>query len=544
MTVFSIVASGDVTAYPADAMYLGVSVLFLVKNLVALLLWSGILYAISRSREQMSASILLVVCYGFADGLLILTSATSQIRYFVDQGWNRGSISCHAEAFAVMIGFTASGMSAFVIALDRYLSFCWELNNSSRSRAFILIAAVWIIPFIVSFASLGWSDSAVVLLEGVHCIPNLSSSAVETKAWLLVYLTVMLSVLCLIVFCNMSVCVKYLRIAIEKKDSNPSNSWGKLRIQEILVKMPSTARRIFFKLGTISLSHVFLFLPIEGFAFVTIISGQAPTRGPTIFVAFLFESITLVNPIIMYLLDPRVKQEVLEVLGYTRSKKRAKTKAANAKKLAKLDINAAQSPKKRLSVGFILSPRSPDNDLNTFDLPTIHDNFEFGDFAIERMHQKGSSNVAVFQLSPANPSANPSAHPSANPSANQSSGIPGYQPSTDNSRKKNGHGSNPSDLVGGPSSVSSPKRNLSKRIDEMRVDEVDVDATPHVVDGPLSLVPPTPPANNQTGIFGTTFGSRVAPINDAQSVNVESIMSKSTIDQDNSNRSTSSHESK
>ena len=218
-------------------------------------------------------------------------------------------LGCILEAYFISVGFCASGLSVVVIALDRYLLMCHGYF-ASWSKTGILVLICWFIalvfPALVIFPTL---PDSIILANGLLCHPNYTSQSSITKGILLtVVLSITFAVLILI-FSYASVFYKYNSILLRKQ-----------KRQAKALTLSEKSQKLLFKLCILTANTLISFIPLLVY-FIAMMISQADAPEPAfLFILFIFEIGLFLNPILIYLLDAKMKLSVDEMFGFVKKK--------------------------------------------------------------------------------------------------------------------------------------------------------------------------------------------------------------------------------
>ena len=199
-------------------------------------------------------------------------------------------------------------MSVVVIALDRYLLMCHGYY-ASWSKTGILLLICWFIalvfPAIVIFTTL---PNSIILVNGYICNPNFTSSDPVINGFLIIALSMISLAVLIVGYCYTNVFIKYQSM-IRRKEGGSEMS----RIE--VTALSSKSKLLLKKLVLISLNFLVTFAPIVGSFFVMMATKTEINDNAEIVLVAIFEIGLLLNPILLYLLDAKMKRSVNDILG-------------------------------------------------------------------------------------------------------------------------------------------------------------------------------------------------------------------------------------
>ena len=199
-------------------------------------------------------------------------------------------------------------MSVVVIALDRYLLMCHGFF-ASWLKTGILLLICWIIalvaPAILIFPTL---PNSIIVANGIVCYPNFSSEDGLIQGMLLVALIIILVACLTIVFCYANVFLKYQSMLRRKEDG------GEMSRNEEATLSPKS-KKLLKKLVLITATFLVTFAPFVISFFVMLATKAEINDNAHIVVLSIFVVGLLLNPILIYVLDAKMKRSVNEILG-------------------------------------------------------------------------------------------------------------------------------------------------------------------------------------------------------------------------------------
>ena len=328
--------------YPFVNDYLRIGYAFLIPlTLIALLMWGVILTALIRDKQYLDSNNLLVISFGIADILMLFVSFQTALIAHIQDGWGKGYQSCLLEVYFITVAFCASGLSTAIIGIDRVLVFNLGIETS-WTKTSILLSIVWgkqlIFMYMLSplifhfyikqgtsiifpvFAILLNAPDSVLLVSGVFCVPNFTSSVPSTRYWLIFALFCIFLCMSTIVASYSAIFLKYLR-AIRKRDDLLNDgvvSVGSVVPSSITAPIPAPALKLLKKCAAISGCFVLCWLPIDLTLLYMSITQREPSWHYILTVSLIYEMNPFLNPVILYFCDARIKISVNELTGLDR----------------------------------------------------------------------------------------------------------------------------------------------------------------------------------------------------------------------------------
>ena len=234
-------------------------------------------------------------------------------------------LGCVWETYFIAVGYSASGMSVVVIALDRYLLMCHGYF-ASWSKIGILVLICWftalVFPAIVIFPTL---PDSIMLANGVLCHANFSSQSPIIKGQLLAALLIILSSW-LTPLCSYASVFYKFNLILQRKEKRLANTFT----------LSGKSKKLLFKLGILTANSFLAFTPMLVYFFAMMISERDAPFPAFAFILSAFELGLFINPILIYQLDAKMKNSVNEMLGLVKKKKTGPP-IASPKKIDQVD---------------------------------------------------------------------------------------------------------------------------------------------------------------------------------------------------------------
>ena len=231
------------------------------------------------------------------------------------------------ETYFLTVGFCASGLSVVVIAMDRYLLMCHGYF-ASWSKTGILLLICWFIglvfPAFVIFPTL---PNSIMLANGFVCFPNFTSKDSLIHGLLLMALLMILLTKLIVVFCYGNVFYKYNSILLRKQKRN----------DKAVLALPEQSKKLLYRLCFLTGNYFFTFIPIS-VTFAVMMGSKAEINdNAALIVITIFEIGLLLNPILIYLLDAKMKLSVNEMFDF-------KPKTGVDKRLDQIKLKETPAP--------------------------------------------------------------------------------------------------------------------------------------------------------------------------------------------------------
>ena len=294
---------------------------------VTLLFWAVLLVALVRDRHYDDPNNLLIVSFALADIVSTSNSLYAVISFVLDRGYARGfigrsidyqetyiipipliCIGCVWESYILTIGFCASGMSVVVIALDRYLLICHGFFTS-WSKTGILLLISWfialVVPAVLIFPTL---PNSVILANGIICYPDFTSKDPIIGGLLKMGISFLCLAVVIVGFCYGNVFLQYQSLLRRKEGG------GEMSHKENTALSPKS-KLLLKKLVLITANFIATFTPFVITSFFMMANNAEIDESAELVVITIFEIGLLVNPILIYLLDAKMKRSVNEMLG-------------------------------------------------------------------------------------------------------------------------------------------------------------------------------------------------------------------------------------
>ena len=266
-------------------------------DVLCLFLWVIVISAICRDsylRTDLNSLLILSISLG---DLLLCGMTISSVAINHDKGgYALGYYGCIAEASIVSISFCALGLSNVAISLDRYLSFVHGFEKSYKKTLLLLFTA-WTIavasPLIMVLTKLPLSVDLVV---DMICMPDFTSSDPSIRGWSIFCVTAIMMAMLTIVFCYTAI---YRFYTMKRKSAGTKQK----------------SHRLLVKFCIITCAFVMYLLPLFSIFVSMIATSQQPDPLFFFLATLVFQSGSLLNPILFYFLDARVKRSVNEMFS-------------------------------------------------------------------------------------------------------------------------------------------------------------------------------------------------------------------------------------
>ena len=199
-----------------------------------------------------------------------------------------------------------------VIALDRYLLICHGYFTS-WSKTAVLVLITWSISLVVP--ALMTLPESILLVNGIICNPNFISRDPLTAGLLQMGVALLCLAATILVFCYANVFFKY-QYMLRRKEGG-----GEMSRNEETALSPKS-KLLLKKLVLITANYLFTFSPyIVSFLIMIATKAEPDTTFETVVVT-VFEIGMLLNPILIYILDAKMKRSVNQMLGLHREPSR------------------------------------------------------------------------------------------------------------------------------------------------------------------------------------------------------------------------------
>ena len=195
-----------------------------------------------------------------------------------------------------------------MIALDRYLLICHGYF-ASWSKTGMLLLIGWFVasvfPALVIFPIL---PNSIILANGIMCYPNFTSQDPIIGGLHIMTLSIISLALLTVVFCYTNVFLKYQSM-LRRKEGGGEMS----RNEE--TALSSKSKKLLKKLVLITTTFLVTFAPFVISFFVMMATKSEVHDNVEIVVITIYEVGLLLNPILIYLLDAKMKRSVNDILG-------------------------------------------------------------------------------------------------------------------------------------------------------------------------------------------------------------------------------------
>lgn len=286
------------------------------QSVIAITLWVVILFCLIRDKHYRDPNNLLIISFGIADLMLLFISLQSSLINELDGGYGKGYKACSIEMYFLTVAYCSSGFSTVIIGVDRFLAINMDITTSCGKTLFLLSFA-WGISIIFPILAiiLNLPDSAL-LLSGVYCVPNFTSTLPTTRNWLIFAISVIFCCMIVLVFCYSMIFFKYqtaIRVRDGALNSQITSTVFKNDEKKAARKeRPPAVKKLLFKCATITCCYIITWLPMDFLFLYMLITQQEPPWQFSAAATFIFELHPLLNPIILYLTDARIKVTVNE----------------------------------------------------------------------------------------------------------------------------------------------------------------------------------------------------------------------------------------
>ena len=195
---------------------------------------------------------------------------------------------------------------------------------ASWLKTCILLLICWFIALVFpAFAIFPTLPNSIILANGVLCYPNFTSQDPPIQGMLVLALLMILFVDLLLVFCYGNVFYKYNSILLRKQK----------RAAKGVLTLPEKSQKLLFKLCVLTGNYCITFLPLVITLAVMMATRTEINDTAESIVLTIFEIGLLLNPILIYLLDAKMKLSVNEMFGIKR-----KTVPANCKRVDEIKL--------------------------------------------------------------------------------------------------------------------------------------------------------------------------------------------------------------
>ena len=215
---------------------------------------------------------------------------------------------CVWESYILSVGFCASGMSVVVIALDRYLLMCHGYFASWTKTACLLLIcwfASLVGPALVIFPTL---PDSIFLANGGLCYPNYTSQDPLIKEILLGSIFILLLAILTTVVCYGNVFYKYNSTLLRKQKQGAKAT----------AKLPEKSKKLLYKLCILTANYLITFTPLVVSLIVMMATQAEIPDAASEVLTLIFEIGLSLNPLLIYLLDAKMKLSVNELFGIRR----------------------------------------------------------------------------------------------------------------------------------------------------------------------------------------------------------------------------------
>lgn len=272
-------------------------------DVICLFLWVIVISAICRdSYLRTDLNSLLILSIALGDLLLCGMTISSAVINHDRGGYALGFYGCVAESSIISISFCALGLSNVAISLDRYLSFVHGFEKSYK-KTLLLLSTAWTIavasPLIMIITKLPLS---VDLIADMVCMPDFASSDPYIRGWLIFCATAIMMAMLTIVFCYTAIYRFYISTPRALRRKNSAGTKQK-------------SHRLLVKFCIITCAFVIYLLPLLSLFVSMLATSQQPSSLFFFLATLVFQSGSLLNPILFYFLDARVKRSVNEMFS-------------------------------------------------------------------------------------------------------------------------------------------------------------------------------------------------------------------------------------
>ncbi|KAJ3346174.1 hypothetical protein HDU91_007123 [Kappamyces sp. JEL0680] len=323
MLTIAAISHGASLTYPASSQV--ASILFLSIAIVGTLALTVVL--LSTVGRNNSPSTLLVLSLCFADLLYCFSSVIVTAVNISAGGWALGDAGCIISNILVILSCYCSVLSLLSITLERYLSVIRQ-TILSRRTAIIWIASLWIVSTIIAFLPFmtgNLSDGIALQSAMLICATTWSSRSGPVVFEILLAIVVLLSCVLFMTFAYYCIVAQYIKTVrkLDKQSNsdifNPSLSSSVFSTKSGglsgSIQLRADEKKLMIKAIVISGSFTIMWTPYMLLIFYCLISGKdvSPLVDSICNCLGLLNSAT--NPILLFLLDSRIKRNVHSFFG-------------------------------------------------------------------------------------------------------------------------------------------------------------------------------------------------------------------------------------
>lgn len=313
---------------------LAINVVYIIVDSVGIVAWMLVLVAMARN---ISPTQILNISLCISDLFQLTASFVHMASNFYHNGWKMGHQGCVTyEIFAVVSAIT-SGLTLTAIAVDRYLTIFHD-HILTTAKALKVTFALWFIAFQFALYPyyFGTSDYSVAMTSAkTQCTLNWQTPTTLDTAIVAFLLCLIFASFNTMVFVYFKIVTIYLRRDKTKKVAGTQTATQQ-QVKD--ANATSLEKKLTIKAIALTLNFVGILSPYVLAMMYEMISKQntAPSFDAT--VGLLFLSSSVLNPILFYYFDARIKRSVNDLLGIKPPTEQRKQKKQEDEKPVEIDM--------------------------------------------------------------------------------------------------------------------------------------------------------------------------------------------------------------